>query len=379
MSNTIQQKERFHFLDGIRGIAASMIVIHHAFTSNIGRFLDAHHFGFLSFLYVNFTQSGVELFFVLSGVVLLRPYLRQERKFEVGQYIYRRARRIYPPFWGALVFGTLVVYLNTTYPTWYSRILIPFSFSNTVRQIAIFLPRGGYYNLAWWSLQIELLFYLFVPAIIYFSSKPERWNAKKLFIIIPFSIAGVVGLQLFFTAYLPDQYTIHHIRANIYRFIDYPVCFMMGTYLAVRNENNNTARMLMLLGLTTLAISFFYLPLVSSAYGLIYGGFIMMAFNTVSIKKALSNPFMIWLGERSYSLFLIHFSVFYFTNFIVSHITPDRNGAYALLTRLIGIPLALFFAMLLFHFVERRQARGLLTEKAFWPWQAKKVMEEQGL
>jgi peptidoglycan/LPS O-acetylase OafA/YrhL len=134
----------------------------------------------------------------------------------------------------------------------------------------------------------------------------------------------------------------------------------------------------MLLGLITLITSFFYVPLVSSAYGLIYGGFIMLAFNSAGIKKALSNPFMIWLGERSYSLFLIHFSVFYFTNYLVSNITSERDGTYALLTRTIGIPLALFLAMLLFHLIERRQARGLLTAKAFWPWQAKKAIAEHG-
>lgn len=378
MTNTLQQKERFHFLDGLRGIAAGMIVIHHAFTSNIGKFLDAHNLGILSFLYRNFTQSGVELFFVLSGVVLLRPYLRQERKFEVGQYFYRRARRIYPPFWGALVFATFVILLNTISPTWYSHILTKFTWKGVARQIAIFKPNGLYYNLAWWSLQIELLFYLFVPVIIFSSSKPEKWSATKLFVCIPVAVAAVVGLQLLFTTYSPELYSIHHATPSMYKVIDYPVCFMMGTYLACRNDNNKVAGSIMVMGFATLIVSYFYVPLVSSAYGLIYGGFIMMAFNTVSIKKALSNPFMIWLGERSYSLFLIHFSVFYFTNYLVSHFTPDRNGTYALLTRTIGIPLAMFLAMVLFHLVERRQARGLLTDKAFWPWQAKKVMAEHG-
>lgn len=377
MSSQPQQKERFHFLDGLRGIAASMIVVHHAFTSNIAIFLESHHLATLAFVYKNFTQSGVELFFVLSGVVLLRPYLRKERKFEVGTYLYRRARRIYPPFWGALVFGSIVVALNTFYPTWYSHILVRFRWSTTLSQIAIFQPLA-YYNLAWWSLQLELLFYLFVPIVIFSAHKPERWNATKLFIFIPISILVVVGLQLLFTSYFPRQYTIHHVVPNIYKFIDYPVCFIMGIYLACRNENNKTAISLMLFGAGILVIAFWYPPLVSSAYGLIYGGFIMMAFNTVSIKKVLSQPLMIWLGERSYSLFLIHFSVFYFTNYLVSYVTPERNSTYALLTRLIGIPLALFLSMLLFHFVERRQARGLLTEKAFWPWQAKSVMAEQG-
>lgn len=65
------QKERFHFLDGIRGIAAFMIVIHHSLTSAIASALAKTHIPYLGDLFAQTTQSGVELFFVLSGVVLL--------------------------------------------------------------------------------------------------------------------------------------------------------------------------------------------------------------------------------------------------------------------------------------------------------------------
>ena len=40
--------------------------------------------GYVADLLSDTTQSGVELFFVLSGVVLLRPYLRGHRPFALG-------------------------------------------------------------------------------------------------------------------------------------------------------------------------------------------------------------------------------------------------------------------------------------------------------
>ena len=85
---------------------------------------------------------------------------------------------------------------------------------------------------------------------------------------------------------------------------------------------------------------------------------------------------MLWLGERSYSLFLVHFSVFYLVDNMIARFTPGRNAIYAVLTRGVGIPLGLFAAMLLFHFVERRQAHGLVTGEYFWPWQVKKMKIE---
>ena len=54
-------------------------------------------------------------------------------------------------------------------------------------------------------------------------------------------------------------------------------------------------------------------------------------------------------------------------------VTTDRNAYYGLMTRGIGVPLALFAAMLLFYFMERKQARGLLTGTMFWPWQVRRL------
>ena len=66
-------------------MAASLVAGGH---TAIGTFLS--HFG----------ASGVELFFTLSAVVLLRPYLRFSRRMAIGQYAWRSVVRLWPPFLG---------------------------------------------------------------------------------------------------------------------------------------------------------------------------------------------------------------------------------------------------------------------------------------
>jgi peptidoglycan/LPS O-acetylase OafA/YrhL len=87
----------------------------------------------------------------------------------------------------------------------------------------------------------------------------------------------------------------------------------------------------------------------------------------------LSTPFLVWVGERTYSIYLVHFSVFYLINNLTAHVTTERDYVYALITRGLGIPIAFFLSMLLFHFVERKFAKGLITDEMFWPWQTEKM------
>lgn len=55
----------------------------------------------------------------------------------------------------------------------------------------------------------------------------------------------------------------------------------------------------------------------------------------------------------------------------------SRSGEYLLVTRLAAVPLSLLVAMLLFSFVERRFAHGLVTEGNFWPWRATSAPESE--
>ena len=373
-----QTKDRFHFLDGLRGIASMLIVIHHSFTSNIGKFFQKQHLDFIANTLINFTQSGVALFFVLSGVVLLRPYVRQEKRFQIGRYFIRRIKRIYPPYFIALLVGYGIICLFKSYHTFYSDIwqwvdVSPIAFC---QQLFIFNFSGSYYNLAWWSLQIEMLFYFIVPVIVWLFARKTELSLPRIVMTLTAVLIISVWAQFYSTDHLGYMFSLKNVVLTIYRFIDYPVCFLMGIYLAKYDFSKQAGKLFIVTGLLISLAGNYFSFLYSPGYGLFYGGIIIMAFQSQQFRIFLDRPIMIWLGERSYSLFLVHFSIFYLTDYLVAFFVPDRNMAYGMLTRLIGLPLALLGAMLLFNFVERRQARGLVTEKIFWPWQIGQLKSE---
>lgn len=391
MSVTTDKKERFHFLDGLRGIAALMIVVHHAFTSNIVKAVEHLHMPVLTNFCKYFTQSGVDLFFVLSGVVLLRPYLRKQRKFKVGDYFIRRIKRIYPPYLVAVLFAAFVVWINNQFPTWYNvqGVHAHFSWLETLKEAGIINFNGVYYNLAWWSLQIEILFYVLAPLIVFVFPAQHKINAIRIVLSIMVTLACTYMLQLYFTDHLPTFYSYTYQVAAFGKCIEYPLCFLLGVFLAAKDFNVRQGAYFLISGvalvITGLVLTkdvatdvpaWRFFSVLHAGYALFYAGIIVMAFNVRSFKRFLDRPFMIWLGERSYSLFLIHFSVFYLVDNIISHFTSERDALYGVVTRVVGIPLAVFTAMLLFHFVERRQARGLLTGNIFWPWNVRRIPSE---
>jgi peptidoglycan/LPS O-acetylase OafA/YrhL len=82
---------RVHALDGLRAVAASLVVVFHLGGNTLGPGLAA---SFVSAA----TASGVELFFVLSAVVLGRGYIREGRPLVARTYFRRRAERLWPPY-----------------------------------------------------------------------------------------------------------------------------------------------------------------------------------------------------------------------------------------------------------------------------------------
>jgi peptidoglycan/LPS O-acetylase OafA/YrhL len=371
MSVTTGSKERFHFLDGLRGTACLMIIFHHAFSANIQKILSNMGMPFLGLNFANFTQSGVELFFVLSGAGLLRPYLRGQKKFNTFNYFFRRIKRIYPPYLVALLFGASVCWYIHAYPTWYNTKVfhLYFSWPEILKESVIINFDGGYYSLSWWSLNLEMFFYFLVPLILIIFPARERVNNKFVFVAVLITLIVSVSLQLWLTRYYPSVYSYKRIIPSVFQFICFPVCFLMGIFLAAKDFGIKEARIFIITGLVLVSFSWFYQPIMSPGYGLVYAGVITLSFNRNSFKHFFSKPIMIWIGERSYSLFLVHFSVFYLMDAIAARFTASASFGYLLFSRGVGIPVALFIGMLLFNSVERWEARGLVTVDIFWPWQ----------
>jgi peptidoglycan/LPS O-acetylase OafA/YrhL len=375
MSVPAEKQIRFHYIDGFRAIASFMIVLHHSVSANVARFLGAHGLPYLGDFLWNLTGSGVNLFFVISGLVLLRPYLRGERAFSSLTYFKKRFIRIYPTYFVALIFGAAVIWFLNNYPTWYNEkgIHVYFSVKETLREAYLLNLDGVYFNLAWWSVQVEAFFYILVPLLIFIFPSRSKLDNKGLFLLIVGTMIGNLAMQFFFDRYFPMVYSFEHIVLNIGRIIDYPICFLMGMLLAARDFNKQHAYVFMVFGAILFFLHGFYLPIMHSGYGLFYGGVLILVFHSDKVKAFLSKPLFLWVGERSYSLFLVHLSVFYLSDNLAAYFTPHRGLVYALLTRGVGIPLAFLASMALFQLVERHFARGLVTDKMIWPWQVSKL------
>jgi peptidoglycan/LPS O-acetylase OafA/YrhL len=166
-------------LDGVRAIAALMVLFFHCFqitsySSTAGLLLQK--IGYLG-------QTGVSLFFVLSGFLITRILLQQVKS---PNYFYnfflRRSLRIFPLyfFYLALFYFILPVFQSKPIAhfslQWYYWIYIQ-DFATTFRWPSIG-PRH------FWSLAIEEHFYLFWPIIVLYSS-------SKGLIISCFSLVAI--------------------------------------------------------------------------------------------------------------------------------------------------------------------------------------------
>jgi len=94
-------KNRYLALDGLRGIAALSVMIHH-FISYRGATI------------FNNAAVAVDLFFILSGFVITHSYCtRLQSGMGTSEYMCRRFIRLYPMFIVGIVIGTPVLYFVT--------------------------------------------------------------------------------------------------------------------------------------------------------------------------------------------------------------------------------------------------------------------------
>src|SRR3954451_14897964 len=109
MEETAEARPRLAGLDGLRGLAALFVVVHHVFLRAFpGYPADRAPLWARPFIYGRF---AVVVFIVLSGFSLaLSPAHHGWQLGSVAQFAYRRARRIVPAYWAALGFSLAVAW-----------------------------------------------------------------------------------------------------------------------------------------------------------------------------------------------------------------------------------------------------------------------------
>lgn len=283
-------------MEGIRGLAVSLVFFVH-FASLIAPWIaDNSALLVLSASMHAIGNAGVDLFFVLSGYLIYGSLISRPQRF--SKFMFRRVERIYPAF--LAVFGFYVA-LSIAFP---GHSKLPSGHA----QAAVYLlqnllllpgllPIEPMITVAW-SLSYELFFYLVIPiliAVLRLRARTSRWRVM-LFLAIAVMTATYVALYG------------GHVRL---------IMFISGILLyeaMIARRLPPTPRVAfvaLFAGLASMLLPFsgsaWFAVKISMLFAAFFASFwVCFTYPQHWLTRALSWTPMRWLGNMSYSYYLIH-------------------------------------------------------------------------
>ena len=164
---------RLNYLDGMRALAALYVVLHHSWLqvwpAEYGRVPSGVTLIFTHWL--AYGHLAVSVFIVISGFSLMLPIVRGEGTLRGGisGFFKRRARRILPPYYAALVLSLVLIALFVSRKTgthWDVSlpVTVPGLWAHVLLLQDIAFP--AQINHAMWSIAAEWRIYFFFPALL---------------------------------------------------------------------------------------------------------------------------------------------------------------------------------------------------------------------
>jgi peptidoglycan/LPS O-acetylase OafA/YrhL len=346
------KKNRLEWVQVLRGLAAVMVVFFHfglwetkIFGSNIATP------GFL----LNGGEAGVDIFFVISGFIMVFITPNELRGRGSLEFLYRRFTRIFPPYW--IVFGVmLIVWLQR--PEFFNR---SYQHQMDVTRSFFLLPQSFMPLLnVGWSLIHEVYFYLVLSGLLIFR-RPGRivllalWFATVLLanifslpaaspgspvlqlVLSPFSLEFQMGMVVAFTF---KNFAGWRLPAWCY------VSSAIGGILAIYIIGQ--------FHLTGGAYPLNNQMLRTCSYGLA-GWVVVLSCVQLDVSTLITAPkWGVFLGDASYSLYLVHAPIIMATCTIVSHVVPHPSLKVAIGCFCVSIVLVFGTAFLFHVLIERR-------------------------
>jgi peptidoglycan/LPS O-acetylase OafA/YrhL len=311
-----KQKIYFPNLNGLRFIAAFLVIIHHIeqlkSISNITP--NWSHIPFI----VIIGKLGVVLFFVLSGFLITYLLLTEEYSFKtisVRKFYIRRILRIWPLYFLVVILALFVlpdIHLFTL--PGFEKEVIHKNFFLKVFLYAVFFPNLVYafaivpYASHTWSIGTEEQFYLVWPVILKYFRK-NRLLLMFSIIFIYLSISKILGLPYF--DFIPHKITVikYWSKFNI-------DCMAIGGIYAIllfqksrflKYLLNNYVFYFTIIALIILLAKGVYIPnLHFEFYSVLFGIIILNFAANERIKISLENKVLTYLGNISYGLYMYH-------------------------------------------------------------------------
>jgi peptidoglycan/LPS O-acetylase OafA/YrhL len=324
-------------IDCLRAIAVlSVLFFHLDFTPFTGGFV------------------GVDIFFVISGYLITRLIyveISETKEFRYSDFYIRRVRRLFPALFFTLVLCFLFAFILFS-PTHFQR------FSGALFHVLLsvsnfyFWQESGYFDvnsifkplLHTWSLSVEEQFYLVWPLLLALLLK----KGSRPFTFVVFLTLGVLSLLLAWHLESNISLTFFLTPFRIYE-------FCIGAFVVWADKHKPKKNyikeiMLMLgLGLVVYGIIAFdrntYFPSYRALIPCVGTGMIIYAGTADHIGRLLKSRTLVFIGLRSYSLYLIHWPIVVFYSYF-------KAEPLSLFEKWIIVAISLAFASVMYSHIE---------------------------
>jgi peptidoglycan/LPS O-acetylase OafA/YrhL len=310
-------------IDGLRAVAVIAVMLYHLGVSWIPG-------GFL----------GVDLFFVISGYVITRLLLDSIQRsggLDLRAFYKSRARRLLPPLVFMIVTTTL--FIGVWAPDTIKRLLTdtPFALTGMMNWWLVFEQQDYFESIGrppllqhTWSLAVEAQFYLVWPLILLLVL---RQLGRKVIPVAALIIAIGSGIALFLVSLRIDSNSSQSVSHVYFGTDTHSIGLFLGAALAVnwipQNLKIDIAKRAQdvidaigVFGFLGILACFLFInesnpTLYKIAFPLagIFGCAIIMSIVHPASRFAplLQGKAMLWIGERSYAIYLWHWIVFQVT------------------------------------------------------------------
>ena len=310
----------------MRGIAALAVTFFHVAGTQRKEGFDTWIFS----PFRNWGSWGVDLFFIISGYVMAVS-LGQNLQTST-QFLLKRFIRIYPLYFFLTVLFCLISIVT---PKLFSSFSLEFNWlMASLTMTSGFLGFGEPILGQGWTLEFEALFYILIAVVIFFRQS-KRLELLTSLLLLGFCLFGVNTIILEFSFGLLVAKFRREVK-ELYRYRLLIIWFGIATLLIQLRYGLETLPRFILVGIPCL---------------LMFLGFILIT--------PAKNTVLLYLGEISYSIYLIQFFIIpacfkFFKESSQSEIITDARGIFA-------VALIIGSSHLTHKFIEVKSATFLKT------------------